>query len=217
MKAAPMGLAVFVFAAATSGCSSVDAFNKASNAYSAVRTGMTAKPAYSSVKDLKDAQPVFQGYTAVSVFAEVAPRESNAGFPEMFRQNMLYLFAESARASGAAVATCQTTAECGGRVLVIQFREAAYNGGLIERVTIGSKLKGLLSYVDLGTGQIIASKVIEGVDDYAGLMGLIRASISTGMLKSFPPPDAAAMERRVEAINAIPPIRPGFEESFKIS
>lgn len=217
MKAAKMRFAVLVCAAAMSSCSSVDAFNKASNAYSAVRTGMTAKAAYSSVKDLKNAQPVFQGYTTVSALAEVAPRESNAGFPETFRQNMLYLVAESARASGAALATCQTVAACNGRVLVIQFSEAAYDGSLVERITMGSKLKGTLSYVDLGTGQIIASNAIEGVDDYAGLMGLIRASISTGMLKSFPPPDSAAMERSVEAINAIPPIRPGFEESFKVS
>lgn len=202
---------------ALGGCSTYDAFNKASNAYSAVRTGMTAKSAYSSVKDLKDAQPVFQGYTSVAARAEVAPRESNAGFPETFRQNMLYLVAESARASGAGLATCQTTTACGGRVLVVQFREAAYNGGLIERVTMGSKLKGTLSYVDLGSGQIVATKAIEGVDDYAGLMGLIHASISTGMLKSFPPPDSEAMDRRVDAINQIPPIRPGFEESFKVS
>jgi hypothetical protein len=130
---------------------------------------------------------------------------------------MLYLVAESARASGAALTTCQTTSACSGRVLVIQFREDAYDGGLVERVTMGSKLKGTLSYVDLASGQIVASKAIEGIEDYAGLMGLIRGSISTGMLKSFPSPDSAAMERRVDAINAIPAIRPGLEASFEIS
>lgn len=218
MKAdAWMRSSVVMTVAVLAGCSSVDAFNKASNAYSAVRTGITAKAAYSSVKDLKDAQPVFQDHTAVSALAEIAPRESNATLAETFRQNMLYLVEESARATGAALTTCRTGAACGGHVLVIQFREAAFNGGLVERVTMGSKLRGTLSYVDLGSGQIVASKAIEGVDDYAGLMGLIHASISTSMLRSFPAPDTATMERRVEAINAIPPIRPGYEESFKVS
>jgi hypothetical protein len=217
MKAVSMGFGLLVGIATLSGCSSVDAFNKASNAYSAVRTGMTANAAYSSVKDLKDAQPLFQGYTSVTALVEIAPRESNAAFPETFRQNMLYLVGESVRAIGASLTTCQSATACGGRVLVVQFRETAYNGGLVERVTMGAKLKGGLSYVDLASGQIVASKASEGVDNYAGLMGLIHASISTSMLKCFPAPDAATMQRRVEAINAIPAIRPGLEESFKVS
>lgn len=206
-----VGIAAAV--AALAGCSAV---NTASSVYSNVKAGMGAKSAYTTVKDMKDAQPVFVGYTAVVATAEVAPRKEIAGFPEAFADNMRYLVTESARAVSAPIQACVSVQACGGRVLAIQFTEDGFNRNLVERVTMGDRLRGKLVYMDLAGGRVIAEKRIEGVEDYTAMMGLIRGSLAAAMLKSFPPtPDSG--KTAADSLNRIASIKPGYEKLFKSS
>lgn len=209
------------FAAAV-GCLSLltgcQAMNTAESLYSNARAGMTAKSAFISAKDMKDATTAFAGYNYASALASVTPRKDSPQFVETFRQNLLYLIAEDAKAIRAPLTPCPVMGgQCAGRTVVIQFREDAYNSSTFEKLTMGDKLKGTLTYSDAATGQILVSKKVEGVDSYEGLMGLINGNLSATMLKSFPPASSDAMKSAVDALNQVKPIRSGYETAFKAS
>lgn len=212
------GIAVGVLGMGLAGCSA-GPLSQVSNAYGAVRAGMTAKSAAASVKDIRQADAVFAGYTAVTAIAEVSPRQDLAGFPETFRQNMLYLVRETGRATNAPFVVCAVTVpqQCGGRVLVVQFQEEAFGASAVERYTMGDRLKGTLTFVDLASGTILSSKRVEGAQDYSGLMGLIQGSITLSVVRSYPSVDPATSKQRGEALSRIKAVQPGFETAFKRS
>lgn len=187
-----------------SGCAAIDT---AQNVYTAARTGYTAKSAIADVKDIRDAQPVFAGYSAVAVSADLQPREKQyaASVPSAFSESIAYQVQQLASAAGARLYVCASLQACGGRVLSIQFREEGFNAGWAEKLTMGSKLKGKLLFVDGGTGQVVGEKRVEGVDTYAELLGLIRGSLIGGMVKSYP-------QTSVEALNQTQAVKPGYEQ-----
>lgn len=207
---------LFALVAATtlfSGCAAVD---KATGVYGAAKAAVGARSAYTMAKDLKNSAPAFQGYSSVVVTAEVHPRQDRVGFPETFRQNVMYLVKESAIAFEAPVAVCPAAANCGGQAIGVNFREKAFGETFVEKITWGDRLKGVLSYVDLQTGQVLASTEVSGSQTYAELMNGIRGSIGFTMLKSFPPPNGQANER-MDRANKIPSIRPDLKGQFDIS
>lgn len=181
----------------------------AQNAYSAVRAGYGAKSAYESVKDLKEAEPVFAGYTAVLAYAELSPRDEKQAeaIKTAFADNLRYLVGEHGRAFGVALQACASTQGCGGRVLGVQFREDAYNASFAEKITMGNKLKGRLVFIDVATGRVFSEKRVEGVENYAGVLAMIRGSIAGAMIKSYP-----QSQPRPEALEAIPAVKPGYEK-----
>jgi len=166
---------------------------------------------------LKDAEPYFSGYSSVVVSAKVAPRKSVDGFVDAFRDNMAYLVRESAVAVNADLDTCIAVQGCGGRVLVVQFTEGGYRDNIVERITLGDRLRGELAFIDLGTGEILGTKSIEVQKDYEGLMQGIRGAVSYTMLRSFPQASGDATEQAVTAINNIEPIAPRHRAMFKRS
>lgn len=208
--------ALFAIAATVAllpGCAAVD---KATGVYGAAKAAVGARSAYTMAKDLKNAAPAFQGYSSVVVTAEVHPRQDRTGFPETFRQNVMYLVKETATAFSAPVAVCPAAANCGGRALAVNFREKAFGETFVEKITWGDRLKGVLTYVDLQTGQVIAATEVSGSQTYAELMNGIRGSIGFTMLKSYPPPNGEANER-MERANQIPSIRPDLKGQFETS
>jgi len=198
-------LLAITIASLLSGCSTID---KATNVYGAVRAGYGANSAFNSAKDLRDAAPAFQGYTSVVAYAELAPREGGdaASIRAAFADNLRYLVDAHAQAVGARLQSCASIQRCGGRVLSLQFTEDAYSGSFAEKITMGNKLKGRLQYIDQGTGSVIAEKRIEGVSNYAEVLGLARGSIMGAMLKSYPNSGVQS-----EALENIPAVKPGYE------
>ena len=191
---------------ALGGCAQV---SQARNAYGAMHAAYSAKSAYANVKDLRDAQPVFAGYDSAVVYAELAPRDKDHAdeIKAAFADNLRYLVEQHARAVGANLAVCQSVETCSGHVIGVQFREDGYNGSFAEKITMGDKLKGRLSYVDVASGRIVGEKHIEGVDSYAAVLGLVRGSIMGAMIKSYPSSSTDSA-----ALNGIKPVKPGYEQ-----
>lgn len=196
-----------------SGCAAAGALNSVASGYNTVRSGMAARSAYVSAKDLRNAEPVFSGFSTVMTYADIKPRENADELPAYFADNMRYLVDENARATGVRVQTCAASQRCGGRVLTVQFVEDGFNRNIVEKVTMGSKLRGQLNYIDAGTGQILHSVRIEGTDDYRNTMSLIHGSMSMSMLRTTGVEGKAA-EGVVERVNAIEVIKPGYERVF---
>ena len=192
------------------GCAAVDT---AQNVYSAARTGYTAKAAANDVKDIKAAEPAFAGYSSVLIYAQVSPRhEQNSSLVmDAFAQSMAYQVQMFAGAMGASLMVCRDPLQCLGRTVSIQFSEESYGANWAEKLTMGSQLKGKLTYVDNATGRVIAEKRIEGVDTYADALGLIRGSFAMSMLRSF---GRGVSE---EAMNRVPAVKPGFEKVLRTS
>lgn len=191
-----------------SGCAAVDT---AQRAYSAVQAGYGAKSAYSSVKDIRNAQPVFVGYSAVVAYAELSPDDQKARdqIRGAFADNIRYLVSEYGRVFGQPVAVCLNPQQCGGRILGVQFSEDAYDANLAEKITMGDRLKGRISYIDVASGRIVAESRVEGVSSYADVLGVLRGSLFASMSKSYPDARPAP-----EAIEAIPSVKPGYEKLF---
>lgn len=101
-------------------------------------------------------------------------------------------------------------------MLVIQFREDAYDPNIVEKITLGSQLRGRLAFVDRATGQILAEQRVEGVKHYDELLGLIRGHLAAALLKSFPPP-AQRSEAVTQALNGLPAIKPGTQDILRSS
>ncbi len=203
-----MGLRMSAMAVAItvlSGCAAIDT---AQNVYSAAKTGYTAKAAYSDVKDIKDAQPAFAGYSAVVVYADLVPHDKDkaAAVSAAFTDSLAYQVQQFGTAVGAQLAVCRDAASCSGKSVAVQFREEAYNANLAEKLTMGSQLKGKLTYVDSATGRVISEKRIEGVNTYTDVLGLIRGSISVSMMRSY---STAVSE---DAMNRVPAVKPGSEK-----
>lgn len=197
-------LSACALAAATlAGCAAIDT---AQNVYSAAKTGYTIKSAAADVKDIREAEPVFAGYSSVLVYSQVNPRDKDvvAAVPGAFNDSLAYLVQQLSVAAGGRLNVCSNVQACTGRVISVQFHEEAYNSGWAEKLTMGSQLKGKLSYVDNATGRVVAEKRIEGVKSYAEILGLIRASLVMSMSRSYGSVSP-------EAFNSVPAVKPGYE------
>lgn len=205
MKHVTFKLSAFALAAtALSGCAAIDT---AQNAYSAVKTGYTAQAAYNDAKGIRDAQPLFSGFDSVTVYSQLAPRDEElaARIPEAFNDSLVYQLQQLAAAAGARLDVCPQDQPCTGRVLTVQFREEAYNASWAQKITMGSQLKGKLTFVEASTGRVVSEKAIEGAATYAEVLGLIRTNLMTSMAKSY---DVQVSE----AMTKVPAIKPGYEK-----
>lgn len=186
----------------------------AQNAYSAftgARNVTTGYHALTSVKDLKDSKPNFAGYNSVLVLSEINPREDVANLPIIFGSNMAVYTQSAARAVRAPIQVCQVANQCAGRVLALNFREDAYDRNLVQKITVGDKLRGKLYFTDLSSGQMLDEKRIELSEDYGKLAEAITGFIGFSMLKSYPAQTEAEMERVQAEFEKIPAVAPQYQ------
>lgn len=202
-------LRLTVIAAAAVYLSGCAAAQYAQMAYGDVRAGYGAAAAYHSVKDIRDAQPIFAGYGSVVAYAQLTPHDAQLAdaIKSAFADSLRYQVDSYAKSLPVPVASCAAISQCPGKVLSIQFTEDAYGANLAEKIAVGDKLKGRLSFVDLASGQIVAEKRIEGVSTYSDVLGIARGTILFSLLKSYPQAKAD-----IDKLNAIPAVKPGYEK-----
>lgn len=193
------------------GCASMDAAQSAYSVFTGAKNVTTGYHALSSVKDLKDSQPNFAGYSSVLVLADIAPRDNAANVPMVFASNMAVYTQSVARAVRAPLQVCQVMNQCSGRVLVLNFKEDAYDRNIVQRVTVGDNLRGKLFFTDSASGRILDEKRIELSEDYAKLAQTTAGFIGYSMLKSFPAANEADHERIGKEFEKIPPVAPQYE------
>lgn len=189
-----------------SGCGAAGSVvDGARGAYGAARAYTTVTNTAKMAKDLRNAEPAFEGFDAAVPVAKIAPRDDNApaNLSLLFEQNMVYLVNATASATGAALRSCPSRVACNGKVMVLQFTEDDYSGNVVEKLTLGSKLRGRLSYIDADSGNIVYEQRIEATDNYGDVMKVIKGQLSITLLRSFPADDMEATADRLDAIEPV--------------
>lgn len=194
-----------------SGCASMSAAQNAFGMVNSARNAQSAYHAYGSVKDLTNARPLFQGYNSVLVLADIQPRDNAANLPMVFASNMAVYTGAAARTMRAPLQVCQAANQCAGRVLVVQFKEDAYDRNIVQRLTMGDKIRGKLFFLDQASGQIVDEKRAEMSDTYASLASMTSGFIMTSMYKSYPPASEAEGQRIGNELEKIPVVAPQYE------
>lgn len=193
-----------------SGCVAFEAAQHGVGLYNNVKGATGAYHASTMVKDLKNATPVFAGYNSVLILADIAPRESNPHVATAFAGNMAMYAASVARTVRAPLQGCLTQSQCYGRTVIVQFKEDAYDRNLVQRFTIGDKIRGKLYFMDAASGRILDEKRIEGADDYAALCHLTSIHLVQAMFKSYEQVVQAEGPRIHEELERIPFVFPQY-------
>ncbi len=194
-----------------SGCAAVDGAQSAIGLYNSARNVTGGYHAYTSVKDLKDAQPHFAGYGSVVVLADIRPRENAENLAAVFASNLAGYTTAVAKAVRAPLKVCASLAQCSGKVLVLNFREDAYDRNLVQRITVGDRIRGKLLFTDAATGKVLDEKRAEMGENYASLARLTSGFVMGSMYKSYPPTSEAEGERIGQEIQRIPVVAPEYE------
>ena len=194
-----------------SGCAAVDTAQSAIGLYDSARSVTTGYHAVTSVKDLQNAKPLFRNIDSVLVLADIRPRDAAPELPVAFAGNLASYTTAVAAAVGAPIRVCRVMAECSGRLLTLNFVEDAYDRNLVQRLTVGDKIRGKLMFTDAASGQILDEKRAEIADDYAALARQVSGFVMTSLYVSFQPTAAADGERVGKAISQIPIVAPEYE------
>lgn len=204
-------LAMVVLAVLLSGCAAVDTAQSAIGLYDSARSVTTGYHAVTSVKDLQNAKPLFKDIDSVLVLADIRPRDAVPALPSAFAANLAIYTTAVAAAVGAPIRACRVMAECSGRVLTLNFVEDAYDRNLVQRLTVGDKIRGKLVFTNAASGQILDEKRAEIAEDYAALARQVSGFVMGSLYKSYPPTTEADGERVGKAINQIPVVAPEYE------
>jgi hypothetical protein len=204
-------LAMVVAFLLLSGCAAVDTAQSAIGLYDSARSVTTGYHAVTSVKDLQNAKPLFRDIDSVLVLADIRPREAVPELAVAFAGNLASYTTAVASAVGAPIRVCRVMAECSGRVLTLNFVEDAYDRNLVQRLTVGDKIRGKLVFTDAASGQILDEKRAEIAENYAGLARQVSGFVMGSLYKSFQPTTAADGERVGKAISQIPVVAPEYE------
>ncbi|WP_428382564.1 hypothetical protein [Nevskia ramosa] len=204
-------LAMMSLLVLVSGCAAVDTAQTAIGMYDSARSVTTGYHAVTSVKDLQNAKPLFRDIDSVLVLADIRPRDASPELPVAFAGNLASYTTAVAAAVGAPIRACRVMAECKGRVLTLNFVEDAYDRNLVQRLTVGDKIRGKLLFTDAASGQILDEKRAEIADNYAALSRQVSGFVMTSLYVSFQPAAAADGERVGKAISQIPIVAPEYE------
>lgn len=198
-------------AMALAGCAAIDGAQSAIGLYDSAKSVTSGYHAYTSVKDLKNASPTFAGYDGVVVLADIRPRENADNLAAIFASNLAGYTTAVAKTVLAPLQVCPSLASCSGKVLVLNFREDAYDRNLVQRLTVGDRIRGRLVFTDAASGRILDEKQAEMGENYASLARLTSGFVMGAMYKSFPPATDAEGERIGKALQQIPVVAPEYE------
>lgn len=169
---------------------------------------------YQSVKDLRNVQPHFQGYNSVMVSADIQPREDAANLPLIFASNMAVYIQSTARVVRAPLQVCQSQNQCAGRVLSLSFKEDAYDRNIVQKLTVGDRIRGKLDFSDAASGRVLDEVQVELAENYATLAKLTSAPIAMSMLRSFPSNSGPENERIAVEMEEVPFVAPQYERTL---
>jgi len=167
--------------------------------------------AYQSVKDLRNAQPHFQGYDSVLVAADIQPREEAANLPLIFASNMAVYVQSAARTVRAPLRVCQSQNQCAGRILALTFKEDVYDRNVLQKLTVGDRIRGKLYFAEAASGRVLEEMQIELAENYGTLAKLTSTGIAMSMLRSFPSNSGPENERIAAEMEKIPFVAPQYE------
>ncbi|WP_293002592.1 hypothetical protein [Nevskia sp.] len=204
-------LSMIIVGVLLSGCAAVDTAQSAIGLYDSARSVTTGYHAVTSVKDLQNAKPLFREIDSVLVLADIQPRDAVPELPAAFAENLASYTTAVAASVKAPIQVCRVMVECSGRILILNFVEDAYDRNLIQRLTVGDKIRGKLVFTDAVSGQILDEKRAEIAEDYAGLARQVSGFVMGSLYKSFPPTTDADGERVGKAISQIPVVAPEYE------
>lgn len=191
-------------------------------AYNLATTGYHAYYTHKLWESLKTAEPIFAGYDCVKVQALVLPAEGEdiQKVRDAFVDNFKYIVRkdlEAARLDNIKVCTDEGC-ECSGKTLIVRFREKGYKDDILHKITVGSKLRGELLYIDGETGKVIRKDNLELAKNYEQLLWEIHLSVGSKAVKTFEtlhPNAGKELEQVVADFNKINPVKPEYKELFE--
>jgi len=203
-----------------SSCTS--AVDTAIQAYNIATTGYHAYYTHKLWESLKTAEPIFAGYDCVKVQALVLPAKAEdiQKVRDAFVDNFKYIVKkdlEIARLDNVKVCT-DSDCNCNGKTLIIQFEEKGYKDDILHKITVGSKLRGELLYIDGETGKVIRKDNLELAKNYKQLLWEIHLSVGSKAIKTFEtlhPNAGKELEQVVADFNKFNPIKPEYEKLFE--
>lgn len=203
-------VAALGLAPALAGCGGMPVMN-ALQTVESVRSGVSNYHAMTSVKDLTELNPYFAGYDSVRVAALMAPGENQEAFQVAFAANLERVVADAARATQTPLTVCSEARQCSGRTMLLQFTEDAYDRNIVQRLSVGHKLRGTLRFVDATSAETVGEKRLEIAKDYAALAVQSVAMIKAALLAGTQATSEHAARRQADAMNAIPAVYPEYE------
>lgn len=212
MSALLRGVLLFAasaMAVSLTGCATVDS---AMSVYNTAKNGTEMYHSATSIKDMTNFNPAFQGFSSVLVLADIRPRDESPEAPTAFAQNMAFYTGSVARTVRAPLQVCYVMNQCAGRILVLNFKEDAYDRNIVQKLTVGDKIRGRLLFTDSASGQIVDEKRVELAENYAELAQRTSGMIIGAMLKSFPTNSAQENERIGAELEKIPTVAPQYEK-----
>ena len=172
-----------------------------------VRGATAAYNASKMVNDFGDLPPAFVGVQTIRGETRIGPRKDEERVRAAFANNFDHVLRTAVAVSGAPVRVCPAQGPCPG-ALTVQFIEDDYHRNLVERLSLGNKLRGRLVLVESGTGRVVHEQRYEVLKDYADTQQLVGASVMQMLNKSFPPTSEAqgrAIAARAEQAQWIAP------------
>lgn len=193
-----------------SGCQAMQVIDRVGQ----VRSATAAYNASKSVSDLKDLPPAFVGVQLLRAESRIGPRKNEEKVRAAFVGNFDHALNTAIAVVGAPLRVCPTRVSCPG-AMTVQFVEDDYHRSLIERLSLGDKLRGRLLLVESGTGRVVHEQRYEVLADYADTQRLIGASVMQMLIKSFPPQTEAQSRALADRGEKAIWVAPAFEKSLK--
>lgn len=195
------------------GCSALQVVDTATSVYNAGRAGATGYSAYKSTKSFENPEPLFTGYDSVQLECQISPRDKkNAdALISAFTDNYAYIVQTDLAAAKSSTKICSQN-DCNGNVLVLQFKELAFDGSMTTRILQGDQLKGELYYIQKSTGTILRKENIEGLSSYAEVLRGIHSSVSSKLVKGLEGKNDA---EAVANLTKVDPLKPEYQKIFK--
>ncbi len=151
-----------------------------------VRDATVAYNAAKTVGDFTELPAAFTGVRAIRGDSRIGPQKNEERVRAAFMANFDHVLRTAVSVSGAPIQVCAGQSQCSG-AMTVQFIEDDYHQNLLERLSLGNKLRGRLLLVESGTGRIVHEQRYEVLKDYADVQQLVGVSLMQMMNKSFPP------------------------------
>ncbi len=186
-----------------SGCQAMQVIDRVGQ----VRGAAAAYNASKSIKDLGNLPAAFVGVQAIRGETQIGPRKDEARTRAAFAANFDHVLRTAVAVTGAPMRVCPAEDPCPG-ALTVQFIEDDYQRNLVERISLGDKLRGRLVLAESGSGRVVHEQRYEVLKDYADTQNLVGVSLMQMLNKSYPPETEAqgrAIAARAEQAQWISP------------